>query len=187
MVSHGLFNSEGTVVITGGGVIAEAFSGALAVYPPERSSSTTTTWSALLAGCRSVFSSPWRSTARVSKRLRRRGTVCLRARYCTTVTSLKTRPLFAAPPDRFRESPWETAGSTFLTGDQPRAPLISEIRPRPVEEHHEPIAESDQEEDVNNQPGHPRHKPLRCNLPISAIAALRRLSPCSFVEVSKSS
>jgi 2-dehydro-3-deoxygalactonokinase len=57
MVSCGLFNSEGTVVIAGGGVIAEAFSGALAGLSArvvilddadvERG---------LLAGCRSVFS-----------------------------------------------------------------------------------------------------------------------------------
>ena len=57
MVSRGLFNSEGTVVITGGGVIAEAFSGALA-----RLSARTVILDdddverALLAGCRSVFS-----------------------------------------------------------------------------------------------------------------------------------
>jgi hypothetical protein len=44
------------------------------------------------------------------------------------------------------------------SGDQPRAALVSEIRPCPIEEHGEPVAESDQEDDVNHQPGHPRHK-----------------------------
>src|SRR5262245_2113252 len=44
------------------------------------------------------------------------------------------------------------------SSDQPRAALVSEIRPCPVEEHGEPVAESDQEEDVDRQPGHPCYK-----------------------------
>src|SRR5262245_55505702 len=43
-------------------------------------------------------------------------------------------------------------------GDQSSAALIGEIRPRPVEEHREPVAESDQEEDVDRQPCHPGYK-----------------------------
>ena len=69
MVSRGLFNSEGTVVITGGGVIAEAFSGALARLSAravilddadvERGA---------VSRMPKRLLSPWRSTARVSKR-----------------------------------------------------------------------------------------------------------------------
>jgi hypothetical protein len=42
-------------------------------------------------------------------------------------------------------------------------------RDRPVEERSEPIAESDQEEDVNHQPGRPRHKTAQMQF----VAALR--------------
>ena len=57
MVSRGLFNSEGTVVITGGGVIAEAFSGALARLSARAVIlDDNDVERALLAGCRSVFS-----------------------------------------------------------------------------------------------------------------------------------
>lgn len=57
MVSQGLFDPEGTVVIAGGGVIAEAFSGALAHLSSQAVIlNDADVERALLAGCRSVFS-----------------------------------------------------------------------------------------------------------------------------------
>src|SRR5262249_52038461 len=57
MVSRGLFDSSGKVVITGGGVIAETFSGALArLSVSSVILDDAAVERALLAGCRSVFS-----------------------------------------------------------------------------------------------------------------------------------
>jgi 2-dehydro-3-deoxygalactonokinase len=57
MVSRGLFDSAGKVVITGGGMIAEAFSGAIARLSLQAVIlDDADVERALLAGCRSVFS-----------------------------------------------------------------------------------------------------------------------------------
>src|ERR1700682_2446228 len=41
------------------------------------------------------------------------------------------------------------------SGDQARAPLVRNIRPRPFNEYEQAIAKADQEKDVNEQPGQP--------------------------------
>jgi 2-dehydro-3-deoxygalactonokinase len=57
LVSRGLFASEGTVVITGGGLIAEAFSGALARLSAQAVIlDDADVECGLLAGCHSVYS-----------------------------------------------------------------------------------------------------------------------------------
>src|SRR6266536_44489 len=43
--------------------------------------------------------------------------------------------------------------------DEPRAPLIREIRPRPLEEHERAVAKPDQEKDVDEAPREPRDEP----------------------------
>ena len=52
--------------------------------------------------------------------------------------------------------PWNQTQSS--AGNQPRSTLIAEIRPRPVEQDSDPVPKSDEEKDVNHQPGHPCQK-----------------------------
>src|SRR5262252_6444700 len=71
-------------------------------------------------------------------------------------------------------------------GNQPCSALIRQIRPRPLDQHDDAIAESDQKEDVHEQPCHPGDESRDVNL-----AELR--DPCrapdgrqaAFVEIIK--
>ena len=42
--------------------------------------------------------------------------------------------------------------------DQPRAALVRQVRPRPLQHHQQAIAEADQKKDVHRQPGEPGHE-----------------------------
>src|SRR3954467_976506 len=42
--------------------------------------------------------------------------------------------------------------------DQPRAALVGEVSPRPLDQDDEPVAEPDQEEDVDEEPRPPRDR-----------------------------
>src|SRR5581483_9054054 len=50
-----------------------------------------------------------------------------------------------------RERTWRM----FHAGDQPRPALEGEVRPRPRDQHDEPIAKPDQVQDVHEKPGDP--------------------------------
>ena len=50
------------------------------------------------------------------------------------------------------------AAARVRAQDQPRAAVVGQVRPGPREEHHEAVAEADQEEDVDEQPGEPRER-----------------------------
>src|SRR6185437_16036515 len=47
------------------------------------------------------------------------------------------------------------AGKSRVTGDEPGAAFVSEIGPRPLNEHDNAIAKADQEKDMHEQPGKP--------------------------------
>src|ERR1022692_240689 len=47
------------------------------------------------------------------------------------------------------------AGQLVAAGDEASAALISQIRPRPLDHHDQAIAESDEKEDVDEEPGEP--------------------------------
>src|SRR5437660_4362529 len=47
------------------------------------------------------------------------------------------------------------SGECGVTGDEARAALDSEVSPRPFGQYEETIAEADEEEDVNEEPGEP--------------------------------
>src|SRR5262249_38024222 len=59
-------------------------------------------------------------------------------------------------------------------GDEPRAALEGNIGPEPVEQHREPIAEADQEEDVDGAPEEPGEPPAQLD---EAEIADRDLAP----------
>src|SRR4051794_27839844 len=46
-------------------------------------------------------------------------------------------------------------GPVESAGDEPRASVVGEVGPSPLEENDEPVAEPDQEEDVDEEPGQP--------------------------------
>src|SRR5438874_3873506 len=43
----------------------------------------------------------------------------------------------------------------IITCNQARAAFVSEIRPRPLDQHDQPVAESDEKENVDEKPGQP--------------------------------
>ena len=46
----------------------------------------------------------------------------------------------------------DPAGQIVAAGDEASAALVGEIRPRPLDHHNQAIAESDQKENVDEQP-----------------------------------
>ena len=48
------------------------------------------------------------------------------------------------------------SGQVSAAGDQPRAAFVGDVGPRPLNEDQQPVAETDQEENVDEQPGQPR-------------------------------
>ena len=65
----------------------------------------------------------------------------------------------AAPHPRGRSpgnpAPVRPGQSLQAPGDEPGASIVGEVGPRPSEQHDEAVPEPDQEEDVDEQPGHP--------------------------------
>src|SRR5215468_2275828 len=45
------------------------------------------------------------------------------------------------------------------SGDEAGTPFVSHVGPRPLDEHENPVAESNQEENVDEQPCQPRDEP----------------------------
>src|SRR5450631_4411111 len=50
------------------------------------------------------------------------------------------------------------SGQISTTGDQPRAAFVGDVGPRPLNEHQQPVAETDQEKDVDEEPRQPRNE-----------------------------
>src|SRR5271169_2522500 len=56
------------------------------------------------------------------------------------------------------------SGKTGAAGDKARAPLVSEIRPSPLDEDENTVAEANQEKNVDEQPGQPGYESRDVNL-----------------------
>ncbi len=65
---------------------------------------------------------------------------------------------------RGRDLPPQPPASGGRAGDQPSASVVGHVRPGPREQDHEPVAEPDQEENVDEKPGEPGAQPRHFDL-----------------------
>src|SRR2546426_345350 len=78
---------------------------------------------------------------------------------------LALKAVFGLPCLRLRRVHCFPSWQPFISRNQPGAALVSEIRPRPLDQHNQAIAKPDQEEDMNEQPGQPGQKTGDVDLP----------------------
>src|SRR3546814_3326857 len=70
--------------------------------------------------------------------------------------------------------------------DDPRRALVAPVGPRPVEHHHQPVAEADQEENVRGEPEPPRQRARqRSEEHTSELQSLMRISYAVFCMKTK--
>src|SRR3954451_4240767 len=55
----------------------------------------------------------------------------------------------------------ESLRAPVASGDEANRTLIAEIRPRPLDQHHDPVAEPNQLDQVDEQPREPSGEPLQ--------------------------
>src|SRR5258708_894878 len=104
---------------------------------------------------RQTYSPMWRRRFATPKRSRtsRAASVAPTAVSCASTPVILSRAALSAPKSGSIAALW--CATVPAAGDQPRATLVADIRPCPLDQHQHPILETDQEKDVHHQPGQP--------------------------------